>query len=439
MVDADAVIKCFAGAIATGILIYISVIFFGTELSFVVIPGTIVIFTASWLYVDGPVPTPSNREKSPGGDAAGSEDASPTLQWLLALRLVRFFFRPSFSPFYNHAADDIQAWQRVITFVSSISAVAAIVLLTLVVDKALAPTTDPAAYNITTLSFPPFSESLDNSLHRTHSPGTECQQAPSSHSIPHATHGGHASHGSSQKAPADTPWETPFKDTVLVLRWNSQRPDHDKLRTDYSPFFHTVHMSIPNSLADQEPSFYNATHDQFPTAETAYVQLAHLMQYLLDEKAHVSGLIYTPIDDWIHPQAWPTSQFDRPWLLDFGEPAAHGARLGGAHLVCMNASDRGVRDDWWWWTPADLPSTDLLTKLSGGNVGYGVQAGEWCVGGADAYYVPRRFFNDFAFMAGTLSRAGVPHSVALPTMLHAIDQNWSGGGKGTLLERVGLH
>jgi hypothetical protein len=67
--DADAVIKCFATAVATGILLYVSPILFGTKLSFLVLPGTVVVFVASWLYMDNPppkeAPAPANAHVEP--------------------------------------------------------------------------------------------------------------------------------------------------------------------------------------------------------------------------------------------------------------------------------------------------------------------------------------------------------------------------------------
>ncbi|KAK3078881.1 hypothetical protein LTS18_006379 [Coniosporium uncinatum] len=49
---ADAVIKCFATAIATAILLYLSPILFQADLSFLVLPGTVVVFIATWLYME---------------------------------------------------------------------------------------------------------------------------------------------------------------------------------------------------------------------------------------------------------------------------------------------------------------------------------------------------------------------------------------------------
>ncbi|PHH60340.1 hypothetical protein CDD81_1825 [Ophiocordyceps australis] len=56
---ADAVVKCFATAVATGILLYASPLLFGTKLGALALPGTAMVFAASWLYVAKPVPKPA--------------------------------------------------------------------------------------------------------------------------------------------------------------------------------------------------------------------------------------------------------------------------------------------------------------------------------------------------------------------------------------------
>ncbi|PNS13753.1 UDP-galactose transporter [Sphaceloma murrayae] len=49
---ADALVKCFATSVSTGILLYLAPIFFHVPLSFLVIPGSITVFVATWLYID---------------------------------------------------------------------------------------------------------------------------------------------------------------------------------------------------------------------------------------------------------------------------------------------------------------------------------------------------------------------------------------------------
>jgi len=48
--DVDAIIRAMASSLSTGILIYLSHIVFLVELPFVVLPGTLVVFLATWLY-----------------------------------------------------------------------------------------------------------------------------------------------------------------------------------------------------------------------------------------------------------------------------------------------------------------------------------------------------------------------------------------------------
>lgn len=64
VLDADAIIKCLATAVATGILLYLTPILFATELGFLVVPGTVVIFISSWLYIDKPPPKKAVSEPS---------------------------------------------------------------------------------------------------------------------------------------------------------------------------------------------------------------------------------------------------------------------------------------------------------------------------------------------------------------------------------------
>lgn len=60
LVDADAVIKCFATAVSTAILLYIAPILFNVDFSALVLPGTCVVFLATWLYMEA-----SRQERNP--------------------------------------------------------------------------------------------------------------------------------------------------------------------------------------------------------------------------------------------------------------------------------------------------------------------------------------------------------------------------------------
>jgi hypothetical protein len=83
--DADAVIKCFSTAVATAILLYVSPILFHVSFSFFALPGTLLVFTATWLYVIGGSP-PSPPSANPPKES-GPESVS---------RLSRFFPKVTF-------------------------------------------------------------------------------------------------------------------------------------------------------------------------------------------------------------------------------------------------------------------------------------------------------------------------------------------------------
>ena len=51
VLDADAVIKCLATAVATGILLFLSPVISGTSMTPLTVPGGLIVFISSWLYV----------------------------------------------------------------------------------------------------------------------------------------------------------------------------------------------------------------------------------------------------------------------------------------------------------------------------------------------------------------------------------------------------
>ena len=64
--DADAVIKCLATAVATGILLFLSPAISGTSMTPLAVPGGLIVFISSWLYVTSPaVKSPDEEVPKP--------------------------------------------------------------------------------------------------------------------------------------------------------------------------------------------------------------------------------------------------------------------------------------------------------------------------------------------------------------------------------------
>lgn len=64
MLDADAVIKCLATAVATGILLFVSPAISGTSMTPLTVPGGLIVFISSWLYVTSPAEKSTDEEAS---------------------------------------------------------------------------------------------------------------------------------------------------------------------------------------------------------------------------------------------------------------------------------------------------------------------------------------------------------------------------------------
>ncbi|KAM4062782.1 nucleotide-sugar transporter [Hirsutella rhossiliensis] len=67
---ANAVVKCIATAVSSGLLLYLSTILFGTTLGTMVIPGTIIVALSSWLYLANPAAATQSRSRAGSGRAS---------------------------------------------------------------------------------------------------------------------------------------------------------------------------------------------------------------------------------------------------------------------------------------------------------------------------------------------------------------------------------
>ncbi|EQL03355.1 UDP-galactose transporter [Ophiocordyceps sinensis CO18] len=65
---ANAVVKCIATAVSSGLLLYLSTILFGTRLGTMVVPGTIIVAFSSWLYLATPAAA-TRSSAGPGRDS----------------------------------------------------------------------------------------------------------------------------------------------------------------------------------------------------------------------------------------------------------------------------------------------------------------------------------------------------------------------------------
>lgn len=316
--DADAIIKCFATGASTAILLYLSPILFGTSFSFLVIPGTIAIFVASWLYLKGAPPK--------------STDPLPPDTQLKVSRL--------------------QALGHLFPRTLLLSGT----LITLAICAHLA------------------------SLRRTSSQNTII--------------------------------ESPFKNTLAYVRWNSAHAERVPHILQYEPFFHDVHISMPDYNPSNGKSFDSAGQD---STFTMYSHVADKMKEILDapsasSMANIEGMLYFHFDAWIVPFEYANEEFDRIWFPDAPNPK----------FICVH--DASEYPGWWGHMNHGqaLKALKVIEKL---DLDYVVDSEQWCSGWSDIYYVPKQYFSDFIFLATIFKRFDVFHEIAIPTIMTIIDKS----------------
>ncbi|TDZ18127.1 UDP-N-acetylglucosamine transporter [Colletotrichum orbiculare MAFF 240422] len=229
---------------------------------------------------------------------------------------------------------------------------------------------------------------------------------------------------------------SPFSNTLAMIRWNAKRTERIPLLMKYQPFFHTVHVSMPEVMEDKPASYHNLTHSQYPHHETIYMQVARTMQLILDTQPEIEGLMYFHFDSWIDPMAWVDENRESIWF-----PTSHNTRQydgDGPRYMCM--TDWQKFPQWWgWYNKWHEKAITVNGELVRMGRGYDVREPEFCVGWSDIYYVPRRLFADFVFLASVYGCADLFHEVAIPTMLNIIDRSRRSEAQPfqSLIDRIG--
>ncbi|ODA81342.1 hypothetical protein RJ55_04307 [Drechmeria coniospora] len=339
---ANAVIKCFATALSTGILLCIATLLLGTELGEMVLIGTAICFYASWLYLDNPSTEKSHQYATSG--RASSFD-------------VVDLARGMYSKFC-----------KTLLFIFTLLTMSSVAFLTLKKSE-----------------MPGFSPMADVS------PGG---------SVSNINRGS----------------DSAFGNSLAMIRFNSARPERIPMLKKYEPFFHTVHISMPELMPEHPADFHNLTVDQYPNVYTIYKMVSDLMETMLADTSEMEGLLYFHFDAWIDPMAWN----DETEKNKIRFPNSTDLQKGPV-FRCM--SDTGGSK---WWGYGEGHQNRVLAaikEVEGLGLDYKVHLTEWCFGWSDIYYIPRRFFADFIILAKVFLDHEAFHELAIPTIVRIIDDS----------------
>lgn len=213
--------------------------------------------------------------------------------------------------------------------------------------------------------------------------------------------------------PKPTIFESPFKNTIASIRINHDLPERiTTLREGYEPFFHTVHISMPHR--DEDPKQTNFTRDFWDNSETPYPPIVETVQYLIEQADdEVEGLLWYHFDSWIEPLSFGNMDFEKFWVLDTRDPPTQ----------CVK--DEKMLEGWSWvsWGKhnAVREASHAITELY---PEYKFDPQEFCSGWSDMYYIPRKYFADFVKLGRVFADYNAYHEIAIPTLFHIIDQTY---------------
>ncbi|KAK5053699.1 hypothetical protein LTR84_001660 [Exophiala bonariae] len=340
---ADAVVKCFATAFSTAILLYLAPFLFDVKFSALVIPGTLVVFMATWLYIETAM-KPAATHAQP--EAATNEKASSSCRLELLVSVITL---PKWGPLGLSIAG--------IVFAGSIA-------------------------TINTWKIEGYQKQHDN---------VETSTADMANN---------QSHRAGVKSP--------FANTLGFVRWNEAYLERIPLIQKYDPFFHTIHYSIPNYVADPPTGgkFVIVTHSSWDNHENVYIPVADTMALILNdtEYSSIEGLLFFHFDLWINPLEFTFMDYDRIW---------------STYITHYKSKEAG--NGWHWWDVRPLweQGTSAIAALNGTQYDKTVEV---CANWADVYYVPRKYFSDFIYLSHLVDP--MFHESAIPTMFNIIDRTY---------------
>jgi hypothetical protein len=252
---ADALIKCFATAISTAILLYLSPLLFNVNFSFLIVPGTFVVFLATWLYMD-------QSPKKPSGTAPPEMKAAEVEGQRKSFVHRLIYSLSPYGPF----------------------------------RKAGLGTTTSICFIV--IGFVTY--------YRTHMIPTKGDTLIEP-AVPVANF----------TAPPIAVVESPMKNVAAFIRINHNLPKRIETLTEgYAPFFHSLHFSMPEELHRVNET--NLDRDYIADSFVPYPPMVDYLKLVLEnpEYDELEGVLFYHFDSWISPLGFGNMDFNNLWVLD---------------------------------------------------------------------------------------------------------------------------
>jgi hypothetical protein len=256
--DADAVTRCFSTSVSTGIVLFISTLFFGTKTEVSTVAGTMLTLLAVWVYFSDP------NERDPDcipitANTCSTLPSQDRKLWGESKGKVQKGLLP------GACSPRSTGWLSWIAL-----AIKGMATIAIVVIASKAGSSGPSA----------------------DMPDADSQPPPAQSDV----------------------LKSPLKNALAFVRWNCHGECIPMIET-YRPFFYDLHFSIP-VLTDHA----NLTADGLEDGSYVYSQVAETMQLILDKYPEINGLLYYRFDSWIDPMQFSNMDSNRIWFPDSLQP-----------------------------------------------------------------------------------------------------------------------
>ena len=390
LIDANAIIKCFATAVATGLLLYLSPILFGTQLSFLTLPGTFVVFASTWLYMEATPPNDPNNEKAAPPSASLMNAASSRLPKL-------------------------HLTQKVSTILWSIFTIT--LINTLWISSGHLPdqrdlassggSTQTGLYRNSVIESP-FKNTLAFVRFNNANVDPRVKDMKPYESFFHTMH-----------------HSIPNKDDTLNLDFNNLTRDnfHSPFQT-YSAVSDTMQQILDSPTDAPASQIQGLLYFHFDAwIDPLAFSKEDLSKIWILDGAEPPYLCTKKTEDFKDWWGWDNKHHEviqkvQHKLLNMQHPPSKpGKKIPEDDITAEDHSSEPKSK----LKRSSSPSPPS-SPVGSGPLNYVFDPDEFCVGWSDIYYIPRRFFADFILLSAVFSSEQAFHENAIPTIIHIIDQ-----------------
>ncbi|KAF2668202.1 hypothetical protein BT63DRAFT_414231 [Microthyrium microscopicum] len=227
---------------------------------------------------------------------------------------------------------------------------------------------------------------------------------------------------------------SPFANSIAFIRINNYLPQREALvRKAYSPYFNTVHVSMPaKDPTTHPPNETTLERDYWNDRFLPYQPVISLLS-LINSNSNafsnpnatsnpnsalnttIDGLFYFHFDAWVEPLSFHDMPQNRIWILS-----------NEASIPYECHTNTPPTANWIWWQNTGLEDVRRANRVAAHLLPqYIINTHEFCRGWSDLYWVPSAYFDDFVNLGRVYASIPLFHEIALPIIWRILENTYT--------------